>query len=136
MNKFFGPPVAQDRCRVEAILAGVLYSEDMLVETLKDEVLRFENLVSTRQQVATLRGTEEGAEIVVRQAHRFLLMGKLHEGKIHDGLLGVLWLEVHGPKSPGWGALDKLGGSNFRARPVFSGRRWAIEPPIHRNAGA
>src|SRR4051812_31031270 len=111
MTEFFSRPVDDDRVRVEMVLDHRLFTADLPVVGLADEVERYEGLVGIgAEQMAALRGTLDGMMMAGEAAPGFA-----NRGECMSLLLGVLWAMIHGPRGGGWPVLDGLGGQIVRA---------------------
>jgi|tagenome__1003787_1003787.scaffolds.fasta_scaffold20903718_3 hypothetical protein len=120
---FYARPVPLDRVRAEMVLDHRLFTADLPVSGLAEEVERYESLLGIEpERMAAMRGTLEGmmtaAEVAPRLADR---------GEGMTLLLGVLWALAHGPEGGGWPALDGLGGQIVRATPLDGLCGWMIE---------
>src|SRR5690349_339286 len=66
MNEFYDRPVPRDHVRVEALLGGRKFSQDILIDDLPNQLLQYESILGhDAQRMATLRGTNKGSEIVM-----------------------------------------------------------------------
>src|SRR4051794_6971040 len=103
MTEFFARPVPLDRVRVEMILDHRLYTADLPVAGLADEVEQYESRLDgiEPERMAALRGTLEGMMTAGEVAPRLA-----DQGEYMTLLLGVLWALAHGPKGGGWKVLD------------------------------
>jgi len=107
---------------------GRTYWEDILVESLADEILRLETLAGPNPTVvATLRGTRDGLKFMTRAAHEFA-----RECRVYEVVLASLWVWVHAPDGSGWDGLTDIGGWVINMEPDTRGIAWRVRAGMPR----
>ena len=122
------PPPAHDHCRVVSRINSRNFWEDLLVESLPDELLRLETLVGPDPAaVTTLRGTLNGIKFMTCAAHEFA-----REGSAYEVVMASLWVWIHAPEGPGWDGLTDIGGWVINMEPDTRGIAWRVRTGIPR----